>query len=719
MKSLYTSRAAARRMAIVFVCAFQLITTLSADNYYWVNGSGDWSQFATHWAKIPNPTLPAHYHANVPTADDDVYFGDTNAGTAYTLNVDAGSTVPKCRNMDWTGVPLGTVWGGGGGRMDIYGSLKMHANMSMTFNNEIHFISNDATTKEIWSKTVHFSGQVFFEGTDGGWQLMDEFYVEGNLDHRGGLLETNGHKVTIAGSFLGNYYAGSGQLHLGSSEFIMSGGPAFFRYSAAQFNAGTSYIKMYGQAYLEGPTYFASPIRFYDVSFFANIPSGQGGFAWGHIDGTLTFHQDGAIHSYGNIVPELKNVIFLGNGYIYNANNYHNLTLTAGKTYTISGFYPTWGTDQTILPGGSLTALGAGTCSQFITIKSWQYGTHFNFVNNSGAQQTVHCAILEDCHATGSDPLEVIDGVNLGNNTGWIFTAPNPGLDLYWIGGAGDWNDPAHWSETDGGAAGMCIPNGGSNVFFTALSGFSPGDAVNMPIDAYCADMDWTGVTGEPKLKFNFNVNLHIYGSMTLAPSTAMGLEYDNDLNFGSKIRFRGSGTHTVTTAEQLLDHYTIFEGSGMYKFADAFNTKGSIVHRNGQLKTMGFPVNLKTWDVNVNMNQGQFTNNPNTEVWFGDPDLGVSSTLTFSATYYPNYGIFFANDYSAAKFHAMNSHIIINGDPGGSTVMTRNAGVTHDYWRVTFTYGTFERGNVPRTWPTCTPRARPRPPKSPKPAAH
>ena len=145
-------------------------------------------------------------------------------------------------------------------------------------------------------------------------------------------------------------------------------------------------------------------------------------------------------------------------------------------------------------------------------------------------------------------------------------------MDLYWIGGDGGWNDSSHWSETDGGPAGTCIPNGATNVHFTALSGFSPGDVVNISIDAYCADMDWTGVTGEPKLKFNFNVNLHIYGSMTLAAPPAMSLEYDYDTNFGSKIRFRGSGTHTVTTAEQLLDHYTIFEGSGMYKFADAFN---------------------------------------------------------------------------------------------------------------------------------------------------
>ncbi|MFN0015476.1 MAG: hypothetical protein ACKVU2_13100, partial [Saprospiraceae bacterium] len=539
-------------------------TNLSALDYYWVGGSGAWSAFSTHWAKIPNPTLPAHYHANVPTADDDVYFGDTNAGTAYTVNVDAGSTVPKCKNMDWTGVPAGTVWGGGGGPIDIYGSTTLDPNMSITFTGQVQ-MQGIATMHDIDCNGVHFPKDVVFTGSGGGWNLVGDFYVNENVYHQSGLIETNGWKVTIGANFYGNSHVPNGQLHLGSSEFIMSGGHAFFAYLATQFDAGTSHIKMYGQAYLEGPQFFTSPIRFYDVSFFGNIPSGQGGFAWGHIDGTLTFHQDGALHAYGNIVPELKNVLFLGNGTIYNANNYHNLTLTAGKTYTISGFYPTWGTDQTILPGGTLTALGAGTCSQFITIKSWQYGTHFNFVNNSGAQQTVHCAILEDCHATGSDPLEVIDGVNLGNNTGWIFTAPNPGLDLYWVGGDGDWNDPAHWSETDGGAPGACLPNGASNVHFTALSGFSPGDQVTVTEDAYCLNMDWTGVTGEPEIYHLIGaaVNLHIYGSVTLAT--------DMDFNFGGTMRFRTNNISTIKSASNGFKCEVVFEGTGTWMLQDSF----------------------------------------------------------------------------------------------------------------------------------------------------
>jgi hypothetical protein len=208
-----------------------LSATISADNYYWVNGSGDWSNFAGHWAKIPNPTLPAHYHANVPTADDDVYFGDTNAGAAYTVNVDAGSTVPKCRNMDWTGVPAGAELGGTGGRLDIYGSVVLKNGMLFTYSGEVHFIAFGATST-ILSDGVHFSGAVFFEGTGGGWQLGDDFYGASWVIHDGGLLETLGNTVTVGYIFRGNYSGGTGQLVLGNSEFNIFGG-AEFRYSPA------------------------------------------------------------------------------------------------------------------------------------------------------------------------------------------------------------------------------------------------------------------------------------------------------------------------------------------------------------------------------------------------------------------------------------------------------------------------------------------------------
>lgn len=663
---------------------------LSALSYYWVNGNGAWSQFATHWAKIPNPTLPAHYHANVPTADDDVYFGDTNGGAAYTVNVDAGSTVPKCRNMDWTGVPAGTVWGGGGGQIDIYGSVTLSASMSTTYFGQIHLVTNDATTKTITSNTIHFSCAVYFEGSMGGWQLGDEFYCDLDVNHSGGLLETMGQKVTIGSYFTGNYVAlQNGTLHLGSSE-VNVGGSFLVRYLPSQFNAGTSHIKMLNaNQFFSGYDYLGYDLHFYDVSFLSDYDSG--GFGWASIDGTLTFYGRGRIHAYSfSNVPMLNNVVFHQNAHIYNAVNYKHLTLTAGKTYTFEDYGGTTGTDQTILPGGTLTAMGAGTCSQFITIKSWQYGTHFNLVNNSGTQQTVHCAILEDCHATGTDPLEVLDGVNLGNNTGWIFTAPNPGLDLYWVGGAGDWNDPCHWTSNPLSLVGDCdcIPNGASNVHFTANSGFSPGGQVTVPVDAYCANMDWTGVTGMPEISHPVGgpSTLHIYGSFKL--------DAGMNFNFGGWVRFRASSNATITSAGEEFIYKVVFEGTGTWELQDAFEAVDyEIYHRRGTFKSLGNSMRVNYWCGNLREDATTVVN-MGAVLWLGEVS-GSSSTVSLVKSTVSNVKGHFLCWYEAGKFHAVESHII--GLSGGYIDCQPN--IFHDFWDVTFNpidhAGDFLYGNI------------------------
>jgi hypothetical protein len=664
---------------------------LSALDYYWVNGSGNWSAFSTHWAKIPNPTLPAHYHANVPTADDDVYFGDTNGGAAYTVNVDAGSTVPKCRNMDWTGVPAGTVWGGGGGQIDIYGSATLDAGMSMTYFGQVHLISNDASTKVITSNGVHFSCAVYFEGTTSGWQLADEFYCALDVNHSGGLLETMGEKVTIDSYFTGNYGAiRNGILHLGNSEVNIRGS-FLVRYTPSQFNSGTSHIKMLNaNQFLSGYDYLGYVLHFYDVSFLSDCDSG--GFAWGSVDGTLTFHGRGRIHGYSDVnVQVLNNVVFLQNAHIYNAVSYNSLTLTAGKTYTVENYCCTNGTDQTILPGGTLTALGAGTCSQFITIKSWQYGTAVKFINNSGADIMTGCVILEDVHADGTNTLTVNDGVNLGNTTGWIFINPNPGLDLYWVGGAGDWNDPCHWTDDPLSLTGDCgcLPNGASNVHFTANSGFSPGDKVTVSADAYCADMDWTGVTGEPEFFHDFDnaVNLHIYGSVTLSA----GMNF----NFAGVTRFRTGSVSTIKSAGNAFQYTLVFEGTGTWELQDSFKQINySIYHERGVFKTLGHPMVICQWLGNW-LEDGSGTRvNMGAEMFLGVAG-GNSSNIHLEKSPRTGQKGELRCFYEAGKFHAVESHII--GEKGG--YIDCYSTTYHDFWDVTFLpiehAGDFLYGNI------------------------
>jgi YVTN family beta-propeller protein len=673
---------------IMLFSAFMLSTThLSAQDYYWVNGSGAWSDYAGHWAKVPNPTGMSDYYTNVPGSGNDVYFG-ANGGVAYTVNVDAGSTVPKCKKMDWSAVPAGTVWGGSGSRIDIYGSTILSGNMSITFSGETHFTAF-GTMNTILSNTVHFPNSLVFEGTiGGGWTLGDPFFADYFMYHYGGQLFTNGKMVTIGGS--GQFQGFSpGKLDLGNSDVIVDGGGAAFFYAPLDFNAGTSNIIANSNCFIHG-TYAAysntTTSHFYNVTF--NNTSG-GNFAYGSVDGTLKFKGFAILHGYGGTsVPVLNNAIFEDGALIYNAFDYNNLTLTAGKTYTIQNYYGTTGTDQTILSGGSITAVGAGTCSEFIRIKSWQYGTHFNLVNNSGANQTVHCVILEDCHATGTNTLTVNDGLDLGNTTGWIFVNPHGVMDLYWVGGDGDWDDPCHWTSNPAATVGdcNCVPNGATNVHFTANSGFTldPLDIewVSTPADAsFIAfrDMDWSTVTGNPTFHSVYNVNKtsdqYIYGSLTYSPNMVQ--------DFIGTTRFRGNNMHTLTSAGQTFKELVFFEGVGEISLQDAFTfTNGApyyndVYHLRGTIKTLGNTISLATnnsWQGNKDLNGGFV--DQGAVLWLGEVG-GNSSTVTLGGN-----AQFFAG-YEAGKFHPVHSHI--KGFPGGGTVTVTAENRPHDFWDVSF----------------------------------
>ncbi|MBL7810252.1 MAG: hypothetical protein JNN28_20690, partial [Saprospiraceae bacterium] len=653
----------------------------SALDYYWVNGNGKWSEFATHWAKVPNPGGPSDFHANVPTANNDVYFTD-NGGVAYTVDVDAGVTIPKCRNMDWTGVPTGTIWGGAGSQIDIYGSVKLDGNMSISFTGTVQLLAI-GTMNTILSNGVHFpSGVLQFSGSAGGWRLLDDLYCDGTIFHNEGLLETQGHNITLVYSYYGAVYGTSAQLHLGSSEFRLLYGHAYMYYLPAQMDAGTSHIIIEGSGY---GLFAINQCTLFDVTLLSH-----GHFAWGNVAGKLTCNDYVYIHGYNVPPPQIHEAVFKSSAHIYNAVDYKHLTLTAGKTYTIQDYTGITGTDQTLLPGGSFTALGAGTCSEFITLKSYHYGTSFNLVNNTGTDQIGHCMILEDCHATGANSLTVIDGVDLGNNTGWIFQNPHGSMDLYWVGGAGDWNDPCHWTTDPNGLNGDCdcIPNGATNVHFTANSGFAAGDMVNVPEVSYCADMDWTGVTGSPEFYHTFGSNnaLHIYGSLTLVE--------DMTFDYGGFIRFRTDDVATITSARHDMPFYVVFEGTGTWELQDSFKVVNyHVYHRRGTFKSMGQPMLINYWWGNFRETDNQEVN-MGAELYLGEPGGGNSDVWMIKSLHTAQKG-HFRCWYETGKFHAQQSHIY--GAKGA--YIDCHPARYQDFWNVTYIpidhAGDFLYGNI------------------------
>lgn len=125
-------------------------------------------------------------------------------------------------------------------------------------------------------------------------------------------------------------------------------------------------------------------------------------------------------------------------------------------------------------------------------------------------------------------------------------------VDLYWIGGTGNWSDTAHWATAaDGTGAGHTAPTATNNVYFGALSFNGTGQTVTVDATAYCLDMDWTGVTNNPTLFADSATaaRIEVSGNITLGTMTVSKPYISNymfSLKGNSTLNFTGA---TVTAS--------------------------------------------------------------------------------------------------------------------------------------------------------------------------
>ena len=73
--------------------------------------------------------------------------------------------------------------------------------------------------------------------------------------------------------------------------------------------------------------------------------------------------------------------------------------------------------------------------------------------------------------------------------------------DRYWVGGAGKWDDPAHWALTSGGQGGATPPDGTCDAFFDENSG--AGTVVEITTEGRARDLIVSG-TADPGLTLAF-----------------------------------------------------------------------------------------------------------------------------------------------------------------------------------------------------------------------
>jgi gliding motility-associated-like protein len=547
-------------LALLITLLFSL--SLKAADYYWVGGSGNWSDIS-HWVSSSGGTTN---YSQVPTPNDNVYF-DANSFTGANQTVVLNGLYANCHNLSISNIPAtAAIILPAANSFKIYGSINLAPNLNLDFQGKFYF---EATTG---GQTINMGGHkifndVYFQGLGGSWTLADSLVLEGNgsgIYHVYGALNTSG-KLVRCWEYISNY-SNPRSLSLGSSQFWIMGST----FTSLLLNS-TNFTLIAG----------SSTIHFNGTAA-GYLLAGSNSLSFNHI----TFHNPDVakkLHNTStgsvsfNVFTLPADAEFLGNQQfnVLNLSNDHEYTFDEAATYTF------------------ITALNAqGACSKSLYLHSTKKGFASTFHKTSGSISLVD-VVIYDIQTSGAAVFTATNSVNLGNSTGWIITQP-AARTLYWVGGSGSWADSMHWSTSSGGPGGACLPRPIDDVYFNGAS--FPGTGATVSLNnriATCKSMSWVGAGNSPDFGSNAGGLLRIYGSLTFIP--AMNLSYNGEVRFEALAM-----GNTITSAGRKFKEDVIFDGfGGGWTLLDDFEIllpSDQIVHLNGTLNTNGKTVTTGTF---------------------------------------------------------------------------------------------------------------------------
>ena len=452
-------------------------TNLYAADYFWVGGTGNWSDFANHWATASGG---ATFYSNSPTISDNVYFDNNSQATNDTIFIDITAI---CNDLTLSGnVILQQDF-----QLSVNGVYNL--NSGKHFSNSQNLVLNAFTS----TNTLNFryfdisNSTVSLTGQDTVWDIKETFFTF-----------TQTATTQIQFSFTGN-----------NSVIFKSGGSGIL---------------------------------------------------------------------YQNLVSNVQNLVFYDNTSTNNLTINTNSKLILPSTTAINS--------QLILTcNTSLNVLG--NCSSPAYIEGDNTNSFYNQaiidLNFTGATNVNYTRLQNLTGINGT--FTALNSIDLGNNTNWVITEDPSNTTVFWINGGGNWSDATHWSSG-------CIPGPNNNVVFDNSSGFLAGDAVNVDIDAYCANMTWTGVNNTPDLSGIYN-NIYIKGSLQFDPN--MTATFNQIYNFTSQLT-----GNTITLNGLLINGNFDFTHSGTWDFLDDYNSIAHLKIDSGNVNLINKMVNIDAFITNT-----------------------------------------------------------------------------------------------------------------------
>lgn len=530
----------------------------TSHTYYWVGGAGNWFD-PSHWSLTSGGT-PANC---VPMRWDDVFF-DQNSGTGLIVSASNGQNT-EFRDMKWLNVPGIPQWNVY--TATSYGSVYLQKNMQINTTNTSFNFSGTSSSANYY---------ISFEGN-----TMAYITVNGV-----------GNYYLVAPNTAGDYHLKS----IGAFNFSSNGAANLFadnsKISVQQMTLGGNSVSI-SNSDITAVSITISSVQAINAQ---NTTARVGGVmvnsdTTNHFIDSIIFNNAGTVGVRGRLSANTMQVVS-GTDFLLNGYNTSNSTIstksfihngTGGIIFGNYGYSPSFSVTDVFL-------FNRNACSSMQNMSGISSAQKGKLVlgSNVNGNGIVQLNRLNITNITASGATVLADNsIDNGNNTGITFTAPT-GKNLYWVGGAGNWEDPAHWSVVSGSTdpANRCgPPTIYDNVFFDANSGLVTGSN-NIILSTYARvnDMTWTvpapatgimymnsfsmTINGNLSLQSNFSVSGNFgdtykywYFTNLGKPAGALKAINMSGVNGISNLDFTGNATWAVTGT--MKSDYNIRQNTG------------------------------------------------------------------------------------------------------------------------------------------------------------
>lgn len=411
--------------------------SLSAQDYYWVGGSGDWSDLS-HWATTSGGST---FHTELPSPTNDVYL-DANSftGPDQILNLDLEEV--DCHNFyaqDATNFPKvkGNYYLDD---LNVYGDIIMPDNVDRSLNT-VELLGDDA-------------GNILDLGTlaCGGLSFV--------------MLNGTGEYILQSDMNIGNLYLFGADATFNANEHTITCGSRF----RTPWNGTTNLV-------LDNATLYTNEFEMYE-----GVNAQMDNFSV-YLSGTMnwSFLGGGKHYAYVNIQGERT---------IEDDSSFDTFEVMPGATVTFDA-----GSTQT-----ADEFIFNGTSDAPIYLLTNTAGEQANIVQSTGTVNATFL-VMQDNNASGGATFSAAYSVDNGNNTGWNIEDVQPldyfwvGGEGNWSD-VSHWATTSGGSEFH-----LFPPSLIDNVFFDANSFSFPSEVVTIAGERTVASIDATAALVGVKLE--------------------------------------------------------------------------------------------------------------------------------------------------------------------------------------------------------------------------